>query len=196
VIRGAAAYEHLSQKQSACRVDGPPDFHSTQHIPLFRVRFLSFKHYGQISISRHRVQRGNAQARVSRRGFQFRLHSPCHECLSPSTHCSGLAGVPPAIQRAVLRCDPYPARRIISSIEGILRTPTRYVCPNSNPAARSYTGTFWELRGALRYSPIVLVTGGSRRATEVRVHGNFPPQAATPVCSSVSVALTPATMLS
>ena len=31
-----------------CRVDGPPDFHPTQHIPLFRVLFLSFKQYGQI----------------------------------------------------------------------------------------------------------------------------------------------------
>ena len=30
MIRAAAAYEHLSRKQSTCRVDGPPDFHPTR----------------------------------------------------------------------------------------------------------------------------------------------------------------------
>ena len=69
MIRGAAAYDHLSRKRSTCRVDGPPDFHPTQP---FLISLLWLKQDEQILISRHRVQRGNAQERVLRRGFQFR----------------------------------------------------------------------------------------------------------------------------
>ena len=68
MIRGAAAYDHLSRKRSTCRVDGPPDFHPTQP---FLISLLWLKQDEQILISRHRVQRGNAQERVLRADFSF-----------------------------------------------------------------------------------------------------------------------------